>query len=324
MTESGIISRETVSLVIPLYNEAEVVPHLIREIERFRESCPEVDQIILVDDGSGDETAALIRKSTARLRGYRLLSFSRNFGHQIAITAGLDLVESDAAVILDADLQDPLYAVQMMIERWKEGFDVVYGVRKERPGDSRFKRLTAALYYRFFRWMTDVQMPVDTGDFRLISRRVIDAYSRVHEQKPFVRGMISWLGFNQVGIEYSREERVAGQTKYTFRRMFRLATDSLTSFSEKPLRIAVRIGLATSMFSVLFAVTWVILAKYVLETAITGWASLILVVTFFGGLNLFFIGLVGLYLSRVFDEVKGRPRYIVKSTWRSGDQTPES
>ncbi len=309
--------RETVALVIPLYNEAEVVPHLIREIEGFRMERHEVDQIVLVDDGSVDETAALIREHTAKLRGYQLLCFSRNFGHQIAITAGLELVESDAAVILDADLQDPLSAIHTMIERWKEGFDVVYGVRSERKGDSGLKRLTAAMYYRFFRWMTDVQMPVDAGDFRLISRQVINAYSRVSEQKPFVRGMISWLGFNQVGIEYSREERVAGHTKYTFGRMFRLAVDSLTSFSEKPLRIAVRLGLATSIFSVLFAVGWVILAKYVLETAITGWASLVLVITFFGGLNLFFIGLVGLYLSRVFDEVKARPRYIIKSTWTS-------
>lgn len=312
--------RESVSLVIPLYNEAEVVPHLIREIERFRAVCPEVDQIVLVDDGSVDETALLIREHTTHLRGYKLVSFSRNFGHQIAITAGLELVESDAAVILDADLQDPLSAVLTMIRRWQEGFDVVYGVRTERKGDSSFKRLTAALYYRLFRWMTDVQMPADAGDFRLISRQVIDAYSRIGEQKPFVRGMIAWLGFNQVGIEYSREERIAGQTKYTLARMLRLAIDSLTSFSEKPLRIAVRLGLATSILSVLFAVGWVVLAKYVLETAITGWASLVLVITFFGGLNLFFIGLVGLYLSRVFDEVKGRPRYIVKSTWTSDNK----
>jgi glycosyltransferase involved in cell wall biosynthesis len=309
--------RETVSLVIPLYNESEVIPHLIGEIERFRAIRPEIDQIVLVDDGSVDDTSELIRQHTSQISGYHLLCFSRNFGHQLAITAGLDLVESDAAVILDADLQDPLSAVVEMIERWKQGFDVVYGIRKERKGESRFKRLSAAGYYRFFRWMTDVKMPVDTGDFRLISRPVIDAYSRIGEQKPFVRGMISWLGFNQVGIEYTREERVAGQTKYTFGRMLRLAIDSLTSFSEKPLQIAVRLGLATSILSVIFALAWVVVAKYVLETAITGWASLLLVVTFFGGLNLFFIGLVGLYLSRVFDEVKGRPRYIVKSTWQS-------
>jgi dolichol-phosphate mannosyltransferase len=161
-------------------------------------------------------------------------------------------------------------------------------------------------------------MPLDTGDFRLISRKVVDAYLQLGEQRPFVRGMIAWLGFNQVGIEYTRERRAAGKTKYTLGRMIGLAADSMTSFSEKPLQIAVRLGLATSVLSVLGAFVWVLLAKYVLETAITGWASLILVVTFFGGLNLFFIGLLGLYLSRVFDEVKRRPRYVVKEEWSSG------
>jgi dolichol-phosphate mannosyltransferase len=310
--------RQTVSLVIPLYNEAEVIPRLIREIEQFRADHPEVVQIVLVDDGSIDGSAELARRHADDKRGYELLSFSRNFGHQVAITAGLERVDTDAGVILDADLQDPLTAVGRMIEKWKEGHDVVYGVRTERKGESGFKRLTAAAFYRVFRWATDVQMPLDTGDFRLISRRVVDAYLEMNEQRPFVRGMISWLGFEQVGIEYTRERRAAGETKYTLGRMIGLAVDSMTSFSEKPLQIAVRLGLATSVLSVMGAFVWVVLAKYVLETAITGWASLLLVVTFFGGLNLFFIGLLGLYLSRVFDEVKRRPRFVVKEVWKSG------
>jgi dolichol-phosphate mannosyltransferase len=311
--------RETVSLVIPLFNEVEAVSYLIREIELFRAERPDIVEIILVDDGSSDGTSSKIRDLTQQLPGYKLISFSRNFGHQLAITAGLEVVESDAAVILDADLQDPLSTVSTMVEKWKEGFDVVYGVRIARKGESAFKRATASLFYRFFRIMTDVSMPVDAGDFRLISREVIDVYREMGEQKPFVRGMISWLGFNQVGVSYTRAERIAGTTKYTLRKMLRLATDSLTSFSEKPLQLAVRLGLFVSVASVLFAGVWVILAKYVFETAITGWASMMLVVAFFGGLNLFFIGLIGLYLSRVFDETKGRPRWVVKSSWSSDD-----
>jgi polyisoprenyl-phosphate glycosyltransferase len=309
-------ARQTVALVVPLFNEEEVFPILFEELERYRVDHPDVVQVIFVDDGSRDGTAALVRALTSGKAGYTLIRFSRNFGHQLAITAGMYFVDADAAVIIDADLQDPLDAVTRMIERWREGYDVVYGIRKQRQGETFFKKTTASIFYRFFRWMTDLDIPLDTGDFRLVSRRVLDAYRSIQEQQPFVRGLITWLGFNQTGIEYERAPRAAGSTKYPFRKMFRLATASLTSFSDKPLKLAARLGLLTA--GVAFAgLVWVLLVKYVFEAAITGWASLIFVAFFFGGLQLFFLGMVGLYLDRVYEEVKGRPRYLVQERWSS-------
>ncbi|NNF04254.1 MAG: glycosyltransferase family 2 protein, partial [Rhodothermales bacterium] len=215
--------RETVSLVIPLYNEEEVIDILIGELETFRKSRPEVTEVVLVDDGSRDRTVESVRRRTELLSGYTLVSLSRNFGHQIAVTAGLEFVRTDAAIIMDADLQDPLEVAERMIDRWREGYDVVYGVRSEREGEGFMKKATAKMFYRFFRWITELDMPLDTGDFRLVSRDVIDAYSRIGEQDPFVRGLISWLGFNQVGVTYERHARVAGSTKYPWRRMMDLA-----------------------------------------------------------------------------------------------------
>ncbi len=312
----GAGQRKTVGLVIPLYNEEAVLPLLIQEIEAYRREHPEVVQVVMVDDGSRDQTARLVCDLTGDLPGYVLLRFSRNFGHQLAVTAGMHFVETDAAVIMDADLQDPLSAVTAMIAKWREGYDVVYGVRKHREGETRFKLATATLFYRLFRFMTDLDMPLDTGDFRLLSRRVLDAYQRIQEQQPFVRGLITWLGFNQTGIEYERAARAAGETKYTVRKMFRLASRSLTSFSDKPLRFAVRLGLITSALAFL-GLIWVLFVKYVFNAAITGWASLIFVGFFFGGLQLFFLGVVGMYLGRVYEEVRGRPRYVLRELWKS-------
>ncbi|HYE59319.1 MAG TPA: glycosyltransferase family 2 protein, partial [Rhodothermales bacterium] len=215
--------RETVALVIPLFNEEAVLPLLIEEIERFRAARPEVTQVVLVDDGSRDTTLALARRLIEGRPGYVLVAFARNFGHQLAVTAGLHVVDTDAAIILDADLQDPLDVAGQMIDRWREGYDVVYGVRETRDGESAFKKLTAAAFYRFFRWATDLEMPLDTGDFRLMSRRVIEAYKQLHEQQPFVRGLVSWLGFNQVGLPYRRAARAAGETKYPLKKMLRFA-----------------------------------------------------------------------------------------------------
>lgn len=195
-------ARRTVSLVIPLYNEAEVVDILVDELEAFRDSRSEVTEVVFVDDGSRDRTIDRIRKRTSELNGYTLVALSRNFGHQIAVTAGLEFVRTDAAIIMDADLQDPLDVAGRMIDRWKEGYDVVYGVRSEREGEGVLKKATAKLFYRGFRWITELDMPLDTGDFRLVSRDVIDAYGEIGEQDPFVRGLISWLGFEQVGITY--------------------------------------------------------------------------------------------------------------------------
>lgn len=322
---SSVEKRDTVSFVIPLYNEEKVVPLLIKELEAYREEHPEVVQVVFIDDGSRDRTAQLIRSYTEGKTGYVLLGFSRNFGHQIAITAGMHFVETDAAVIMDGDLQDPFWVVTEMIKKWREGYDVVYGIRKERKGETAFKKATAAVFYRIFRWMTDLDIPVDTGDFRLVSRRVLDAYHKIGEQQPFVRGLIAWLGFNQTGIEFERAPRAAGKTKYSLRRMMRLALGSLTSFSDKPLRFAVQIGLLSAVLAAA-GLLWVLVVKYVLHAAVSGWASMVFILFFFFGLQLFFLGVVGAYLDRVYEEVKARPRYIISDWWTSNarDDTARS
>ncbi len=318
------IRRQTVALVIPLYNEEELIPLLIDEVESFRAGHPEVTRVILVDDGSSDRTAALIRERTDGLEGYVLLRFSRNFGHQLAITAGMHVADTDAAVILDGDLQDPLSVVATMIAKWREGYDVVYGVRKERQGEGPLKRHTARFFYRFFQRMTDVDAPLDAGDFRLVSRAVLDAYRRIEEQQPYVRGIIAWLGFNQIGVPYDRPPRAAGKSKYPLKRSLQLALDGIASFSGRPLRYAVRIGLFVAALSVL-GLVWVVLAKYAWGDTIPGWSSIIFVAFFFGGLQLFFLGVVGSYLARVYEEVKARPRYLVRERWSSsGVSEPSS
>ncbi len=306
------------ALVVPLFNEEEAAPDLIREIESFRKTRPIIEQIVLVDDGSTDRTEEVVRRLTGKLPGYELISLSRNFGHQIALTAGLSFVDADAAVILDADLQDPLHVIDRMVDKWRDGYDVVYGIRERREGETISKRMAAVLYYRLLRWLSDTELPLDTGDFRLLSRRVIDAYLQISEQQPFVRGLVSWLGFNQVGISYVREPRKAGQSKYTLAKLFHLAMSGITSFTDRPLRMAINVGLATALLAAFGGALWIVLAKYVYETAIAGWASLLFVIIFIGGVQLFFLGIVGLYLSRVYESVKGRPRYFVKNVWKSG------
>ncbi|QXD15269.1 glycosyltransferase family 2 protein [Rhodocaloribacter litoris] len=308
--------RETVAFVIPLYNEEEVLPVLIREVEAYRAAHPEVTEVVLVDDGSTDGTASLIRSLTEGRPGYVLLRFSRNFGHQLAITAGMHCVSADAAVVLDGDLQDPLDVVTQMIEKWRQGFDVVYGIRRERHGDGLLKRWTARLFYRLFQHLTDVDAPLDAGDFRLVSRPVLDAYRQIEEHQPYVRGLIAWLGFNQTGVFYDRPPRAAGRSKYPLRRSLRLAFDGIASFSVRPLRYAVRLGLLVAALSVI-GLVWVLLAKYAFGNTIPGWSSLIFAAFFFGGLQLFFLGVVGSYLARVYEEVKARPRYVVRERWVS-------
>ncbi len=320
---SSISHTGSISLVIPIYNEESMLPLLIREVEAFRKSREERIGVILVDDGSTDSTASLARSLTSELRGYTLVAFTRNFGHQLAVTAGIEVCTDDAAIVMDADLQDPLDVAGKMIDAWHEGFDVVYGVRTKRNDVGWFQRLTARLYYRFFRSFTGVEAPVDAGDFRLLSRKVMKAYRQLGEQQPYVRGLIAWLGFNQKGIEYVRPGRLAGSTKYPWRRRFELALDGIASFSGKPLRYAMRMGLAVSAGSIV-GLIWVLFTKYVFQTAITGWASLIFVAFFFGGLQLFFLGVLGSYLARVYDEVKGRPRYVIQEIWLSGNETSGS
>ena len=310
----------SVALILPVYNEKEVLPLLLPAIEAYRTKRPEITQVIFIDDGSTDGSPEIIRKETEGRKGYVLLQLTRNFGHQLAITAGIQAVSTDAAVILDADMQDPLEVIGRMIDTWKEGYDVVYAVRKRREGEKSYKHAAAHVFYRFFRWISDLDMPLDTGDFRLISREVIDTYNRIGEQQPFIRGIISWLGFNQKGIEYIRAPRAAGKSKYTFSKLLKLALSGITSFSEKPLRIATRLGFAFALLSLLGIVVFVVL--HVMQGNVLSINRLLMLAGFFfGGIQLLFLGIIGIYLLRVYEQVKGRPRYVVRSNWHSDKPT---
>lgn len=310
-------ARITLSLVIPVYNEEEVLPELLAALEAFRSTHSYIKQIILVDDGSTDRTVELIRDQTASLSGYELIQLSRNFGHQLAITAGISRVTCDAAVVLDADMQDPLPVIADMVAKWREGYDVVYGIRSKREGESLFKRFVATVFYRFFRWMADIDMPLDTGDFRLISRRVIDTYNEMGDHQPFIRGLVSWMGFEQIGVKYIRAPRAAGTSKYTFGKLLKLALSGLTSFSEKPLRLATRFGFIASALSIAGLIIYILTTLFSSATFSTT-SILIFTGFFFGSVQLLFLGIIGIYLIRVYGEVKGRPRYIISSVWHSG------
>ncbi|MCB0718429.1 MAG: glycosyltransferase family 2 protein [Bacteroidetes bacterium] len=306
----------SIAFVVPVFNEEESVERLVHEIEEYRVAHPSVEEVIIVDDGSKDATFRLLQSLVRELRGYRLLRFSRNFGHQLAVTAGLSAVRSDAAVVLDADLQDPLTVVDALIEQWRAGHDVVYGIRRSRAGESSLTSRLRHGYYVFFQRFTGLDAPPDVGDFRLISRPVIDAFRQFREQQPYVRGLIAWLGFSQIGVEYDREGRASGTSKYPYRKLVQLAGHGITSFTNKPLKYAVRLGLFTSLLSIL-GLVWAVFAKLLQPELVSGWASLIFVAFFFGGLQLFFLGVVGSYLGRVYDEVKARPRYVIAETWSS-------
>ena len=309
-------SRYSIALVFPVYNEEEVIPHLVEAVAAFRARHPEVEQVIFVDDGSRDRSVSLIQELTAGMNGIVLMQFSRNFGHQLAITAGISLVTADAAVILDADLQDPLDVVEEMVVKWREGYDVVYGQRARREGEMPLKLWAAAGFYRIFRWMSDLDMPLDTGDFRLISKPVIDAYNAMSDRQPFVRGLISWLGFKQTGVSYVRAARVAGKSKYSLSKLVRLALSGLTSFSEKPLRLATQFGFLVALGGIVGVSGYIISA---IATGATLSAMTLLAFSgfFFGGVQLVVLGIIGIYLLRVYSEVKGRPRYVVQSMWES-------
>jgi glycosyltransferase involved in cell wall biosynthesis len=305
--------------VIPVYNEAGNVDELLRRITsvvRNLSEPPADYEIIAVDDGSGDATREKLL-SAARLDSHlRVLALSRNFGHQIAATAGLDASRGDAVVLMDGDLQDPPELIAEFLERFRAGYDVVYATRRRRDGESRFKVLTAKLFYRIVRRLTNVSIPVDTGDFRLMSRRVVDALTQTRERHRFIRGLVSWVGFNQTGVEYDRDPRFSGETKYPVSKMFQFAIDGITAFSEIPLRFASYLGFITSTFAFLYAV--VILILKFLHYNEPGYTSTILTVLFLGGVQLIGIGILGEYVGRIYNEIKARPLYLVAENVGSG------
>lgn len=298
------------SIVAPVYNEAESLPALYRRLKEVLNSTGEPWELLLVDDGSIDGSSAIIRQLAEGDERVRPVIFARNFGHQLAVTAGLDYSRGDAVVIIDSDLQDPPEVILDMIAKWREGYEVVYAVRSEREGESWFKLFTASLFYRIIGKITDVDIPMDTGDFRLLDRKVVDVICQMRERHRFLRGMSVWVGFRQTGVEYQRAARFAGETKYPFKKMFKFAWDAVTSFSYLPLQIATYLGFFCAGLSIL-AIPLVIALRLAGSGAFAGQATTLIAVLFLGGVQLISLGILGEYIGRLYDEAKGRPLYIV-------------
>jgi dolichol-phosphate mannosyltransferase len=274
-------------------------------------------EIVLVDDGSIDRSWEHMLALAPGDPHLRLVRLSRNFGHQAALTAGLEAARGDAVVLIDADLQDPPELIPLLVAKWREGFDVVYGLRTRREGETLFKRSTASVFYRLLRGMTRIEIPADAGDFRLLSRRAVDALARMPERARFLRGMTSWLGFPQAGVQYERDARYAGKTKYPTRRMISFALDAMTSFSTTPIRIVTGLGFLLVGFCVV-VLGWTVYIKLFTDTAVQGWTSLLIVVLLLGGMQLVSLGIIGQYVGRIFEEAKQRPLFVVGETVEGG------
>lgn len=310
--ESSAKSMPLLSVVVPCFNEAEVIANTAARLLAVLENLPDLRfELIFVDDGSRDATLIALRELQSRDSRIRLLSLSRNFGHQIAVTAGLQYAVGDAVVIIDADLQDPPEIIGEMVERWRDGADVAYGVRLEREGETPFKLWTANVFYRALNRMSEVPIPLDTGDFRLMGGRVVDSLLAMPERDRFLRGMVAWIGFRQEAVPYKRAARAAGSTKYSLTKMIRLATDGVLSFSGLPLRLATWIGFGAAIISVI-GILYAIVMRVLTENWVPGWTLLFIGLLFIGGVQLVCLGLIGEYLGRVYGETKRRPLYFVK------------
>jgi dolichol-phosphate mannosyltransferase len=300
----------TYSIVAPIFNEIDNLFELYRRIKEVMESSGETWELLLVDDGSTDGSTEKIRELTEIDGRVRAVIFARNFGHQIAITAGWDYACGKAVITIDSDLQDPPEVILDLIEKWKEGYEVVYAVRTEREGESWFKLWTASLFYRIIYRITDVKIPLDTGDFRLMDRKVVDVIKTMRERHRFPRGMSAWVGFKQIGVEYKRAARLAGETKYPFRKMLRLALNAITSFSYFPLQVATYIGFFAAGIAIL-SIPVVTILRMIGSEFFGGQATTLIAVLFLGGVQLISLGILGEYIGRLYDEAKGRPLYIV-------------
>jgi dolichol-phosphate mannosyltransferase len=301
-----------ISIVVPLFNEELVIDEMYLRITDLMDRNQLNYELILINDGSTDKTAEIARALCSRNKNVKLVNFSRNFGHQIAITAGMDKATGQVVVIIDADLQDPPEVILTMIEKWREGYQVVYGTRKKRKGEGFFKLLTAKLFYRTLRKMTNIDIPVDTGDFRLMDKNVVNQLKGMREKSRFVRGMVSWVGFKQCKVEYVREKRFAGETKYPFKKMLKFAVDGILSFSRIPLRLSSFFGFISSAVSFIFIIYGLIIKYIFPERAISGWTSLFIAILFLGGVQLICAGILGEYIGLIYEEIKGRPLYITE------------
>ena len=299
------------SVVVPCFNEEAVIRETHRQLVSALEQVPELDlELVYVDDGSRDGTLDLLRGIQRTDSRVRVLVLSRNFGHQIAVTAGIQGTQGDAVVVIDADLQDPPDVILDMLNRWRKGADVAYGVRTQREGETAFKRWTARAFYRLIRRLTDTAIPLDTGDFRLMDRKVVDAFLAMPERDRFVRGMVAWAGFRQEPVPYQRAARAAGETKYPLKKMLRFAIDGILSFSMVPLRLATYIGFLASGLALL-GIVYAFALRLLTDVWVTGWTLLFIAILFLGGVQLVLIGIFGEYLGRIYGEVKRRPLYLV-------------
>ena len=305
------MAKQLLSIVIPCYNEEEVIGETIKRLKAFREGLVDLDvEFIFVNDGSRDRTLELLYAAQEQDPDVRVVAFARNFGHQIAVTAGVDAAAGDAVVLIDADLQDPPEVVHEMVAKWREGYQVVYGTRTERPGESAFKLATARAFYRVLNKLSDVPIPLDTGDFRLMDRKVVDALSAMPERDRFVRGLVSWVGFRQFALPYKRAERFAGESKYPLRKMVKFALDGILSFSTKPLQMAISLGMFASALA-LAGILYALGLRLFTDIWVEGWTALMITVLFMGGVQLICVGILGEYVGRTYHEVKRRPLYIV-------------
>ncbi|BBH20745.1 putative glycosyltransferase YkcC [Paenibacillus baekrokdamisoli] len=302
------------SVVVPMYNEEAVIQETYRRLKAVMSKTGEAYELLFVNDGSKDRSAEIVREFSYWDPTVKLIDFSRNFGHQIAITAGMDYTVGDAIIVIDADLQDPPELILDMIAKWKDGFEVVYAQRTKRNGESKFKKWSASLFYRVLRASTEIPIPVDTGDFRLMDRRVVDELKRLPENNRFVRGLVSWVGFRQTALEYERDERLAGETKYPLKRMIKLCLDGITSFSYKPLKLAGYLGAMLSGSGFLYFL-YVLYQAIFTDATIKGWPSMIGVMLIFNGFVLLMLGVLGEYVGRIYDETKARPLYIVRESY---------
>lgn len=313
------MGEPTLSVVIPLFNEAQTVRELHRRLTTALEGVTDYE-LVFVDDRSSDETWTTLLGVAASDDRIRLIRLSRNFGHQVAITAGLDAARGAAVVLMDGDLQDPPELIPELIRKWREGYDVVYAVRAHREGETVFKRATARIFYRMMRRMSQVDIPEDAGDFRLLSRRAADAVGQMPERARFLRGMTSWIGYRQTGVSYHRDRRFAGETKYPLRKMIKFAVDATTSFSTAPLRLVSGFGFVMVVFcGVYLAYT---LVRFAANQTVAGWTSLVVLMLLIGGIQMLSLGIVGQYVARIFEEAKNRPLYLVDEVVESPPLTP--
>ena len=303
------MNRKKLSVIVPMYYEEEVAYEFYNRLKNVVQKIDFNYEIIFINDGSKDNTLMILKSISNEDSNVRIIDFSRNFGHQVAVTAGILNCEGDLAVVIDADLQDPPELIVDMIEKWEKGFDVVYAKRKTRKGESKFKLVTAKYFYKILSNLADIEIPRDTGDFRLIDKKVIESFKKMPEKNRFIRGMISWVGFKQTFVEYNRDERFAGETKYPLKKMIKFATDGIISFSSKPLKVMSSLGILTLAVSFLILL-YSIVSKLYGKTS-SGCTSIMCVLVFFSGVQLVSLGIIGEYIARIYDESKDRPLYLI-------------